>query len=166
MVNQDLYILCGPPGSGKSTWAKKFFSTYYLPHHYKIISRDDIRFALLDENDKYFNKEQQVFKEYIRQIQEAIDNGVSKVVCDATHLNTFSREKLLDNLDLTNIKSIKMICIMPSLNTCLERNEQRGGLKHVPRSVIRRMYLGFVYPEEDKKYRNLYNIYHFFNEEE
>lgn len=166
MANQDLYVLCGPPGSGKSTWAKKFFSTYYLPRHYKIISRDDIRFALLDENDKYFDKEQQVFKEYIRQIQEAIDNGVSKVVCDATHLNTSSREKLLDNLDLTNIKSIKMICIKPSLNTCLERNEKRDGLKHVPRSVIRRMYLSFIYPEEDKKYRNLYNIYHFFNEEE
>ena len=165
MANQDLYVLCGPPGSGKSTWAKKFFSTYYLPHHYKIISRDNIRFALLDENDKYFDKERQVFIEYIKQIQKAIDKGISKVVCDATHLNTSSREKLLDNLDLTNIKSIKMICIMPSLDTCLNRNEKRDGLKYVPRSAIRRMYLGFVDPKEDEKYKELYSIYHFFNEE-
>lgn len=164
MTKQKLYVLCGPPGSGKSTWAKQFFSTYYLPHQYKIISRDDIRFALLDENDEYFSKENQVFIEYINQIQSAIDSGVLHIVCDATHINTKSREKLLNNLDLSKIDCINMMCIMPSLNTCLERNEMRQGRQKVPRGIVRRMYFNFENPKEDVKYSDKYRIYYFFNE--
>lgn len=158
MAEQKLYVLCGPPGSGKSTWAKKFFSTHYLPHQYKIISRDDIRFALLDENDEYFSKENQVFMEYINQIQSAIDSGVLHIVCDATHLTERARNNVLDKLDLSNIDIIHIFCFLPSLNVCLERNEMRQGRQKVPRGIVRRMYFSREIPSQEEKYGNLYRI--------
>ena len=49
----NLYLLCGTPGSGKSTFAKEIFPKYFSDHPYKIISRDTIRFSLLKDGEKY-----------------------------------------------------------------------------------------------------------------
>ena len=45
-----LYISCGIPGSGKSTFLKKHFGPDEL-----IVSRDDIRFQVLGEAEEYFS---------------------------------------------------------------------------------------------------------------
>lgn len=91
-----LYVLCGAPGCGKSTWAKG------MAQNAIHISRDIIRFNLLDENDDYFDKETLVFKLFIKAIQEGLNNN-NNVIADATHLNLGSRQKLLSNLNLDNV---------------------------------------------------------------
>ena len=45
-----LYLTCGCPGSGKSTWVQKHMN----PETDKWVSRDAIRFSLLGEKDDYF----------------------------------------------------------------------------------------------------------------
>ena len=58
-----LWLLAGIPGSGKSTWIqnhRKFFA-----EDNAVISRDQIRFALLGENDDYFSKENEVWQQYV-----------------------------------------------------------------------------------------------------
>ena len=65
----------------------------------KRVSRDAIRFSMINDNDEYFQKEKNVWKEYIHQIQEEI-NANNTVIADATHLNKKSRQKLLNTLNL------------------------------------------------------------------
>ena len=47
--------MVGCPGSGKSTWAKK-----HLPDTY-YVSRDEVRFSLLQDGEDYFSHEKEVF---------------------------------------------------------------------------------------------------------
>ena len=84
-----LYIVMGTPGSGKSTWIQN-----HLDEHSVWVSRDDVRFSMVAEDEEYFSKEKQVFKEYTRRINNALENGYD-VFADATHLNKASRNKLL-----------------------------------------------------------------------
>ncbi|MDV3428506.1 MAG: ATP-binding protein [Bacillota bacterium] len=142
--------MCGIAGAGKSTWLNKNF----VEDRDYVISRDAIRFSLLKDKDDYFSKEDEVFKTFVRYIQESLDNPEipENIYCDATHITEKSRNKLLDALDLTNVKNISCIVVKPSLDETLRRNEQRTGRAYVPRSVIRRMFWQFQRPEYDTKY--------------
>ena len=57
----DLFIMMGVPGSGKTTLAKKLVED--KPNTIRV-SRDDIRFSLLEKGDEYFAKEDKVFKTF------------------------------------------------------------------------------------------------------
>lgn len=142
--------MVGIAGAGKSSWLEKNF----VPDRDYIISRDAIRYSLLKKDDEYFAKENEVFKTFVKYIQESIDdpNVPENIYCDATHITEGSRNKLLDALNLTNVKNISCIVVRPSLEDTLERNEKRTGRAYVPRSVIKRMYYQFERPEYDTKY--------------
>ena len=131
-----LYIVSGAPGCGKSTWIKKQIEEKGGIH----ISRDTIRFSMITEEDEYFSKENEVFDEFIRQINQAMRDGVENIYVDATHINKFSRRKTLDRLDFSFSYQVVYAKFETPLNICLERNAQREGLAFVPSSVIRRMY--------------------------
>lgn len=145
---KNLFLLCGAPGSGKSTW---------LRNHCKenqIVSRDAIRFNLVKEDEPYFSREDEVFNQYIAKIQELLDDDTftADIYCDATHLNEQSRNKVLDRLRLKNVFNIYCVVIRPSLEETLRRNALRTGRAKVPDNVIRRMYKSYTDPKYDKKY--------------
>lgn len=50
---RELFIICGVPGSGKST----FLRNYVKESSSVVISRDAIRFSLLKEDSDYFEYE-------------------------------------------------------------------------------------------------------------
>ena len=127
-----LMLMCGIPGSGKTTIAKKMTNNFI-----KYVSRDEIRFSMLNENDEYFSKEKEVFEEYMNQINRALKEGYD-VIADATHLNRSSRAKVLNRLTIKP-DTIIVACACVSLETALERNNKRAGLAKVPESQIRRM---------------------------
>lgn len=144
-MNGKLYISCGIPGSGKSTFLKK-----YVGKDEAIISRDDIRFTLLKEDEPYFSHEEEVYSSFINIIAEHINKGIN-VYADATHLNKWSRKKLLYSLEAIGCKPSKIegIFFDIPLSICLERNEKRKGTKtYVPRGVIRRMFMQMDPPIE------------------
>lgn len=133
-----IVMVCGCPGCGKTTWIKSYMEDH--PEEQCIhISRDEIRFGMVSENEEYFSKEDAVFEEFIRQIQEAIDNETEVIFVDATHISWRSRDKVLSQLDLKEYQ-LKYVKFDITAATCIKRNNKRKGRARVPESVIRRMY--------------------------
>ena len=126
-----LYIMCGVSGAGKTTFAKQYFD-----ENIKYISRDEIRFSLVSPEEEYFSKETQVFKIFTNRIQKALDEGFD-VVADATHLNMYSRIKLIKALNMKGHHAAAVV-VNASLATCLKHNEDRKGTRsYVPEGQIK-----------------------------
>lgn len=144
---KNLYIMCGIPGVGKSEWLRRNANS----KDDIVISRDKIRFSLMKEGDEYFTHEREVYDEFVRQIQAAIDDydGPDNIYCDATHITKRSREKLLKRLSFENPVNLHCYVIQAALDTALDRNSDRDGKKHVPEEVIKRMCDDFEPPEYD-----------------
>ena len=131
-----IFMLSGIPGSGKS-----YYAITHATGSDRVISRDEIRFALLNENDQYFDKEKKVFNKWIDTINEAIgDPNCENIYLDATHLNTMSRIKTLFHLALADVDEVNLVIIDTPLEVCLERNSKRTGRRLVPENVIKDMY--------------------------
>ena len=152
---KQFYIMCGIPGSGKSTFAKRIVGIYKKYEKYgvsiEIVSRDEIRFSLIKPGDYYFSKEDEVFSTYIKNLKKSLNNN-NVTIADATHLNFASRKKLLTPLvkDLKNV-DIFLVKMETSLETALERNEKRKGTdRYVPRDVIKRMYFSMDEPQKEE----------------
>ena len=152
---KKLYVMMGCPASGKSTWVKEM----QKKQGGIIVSRDEIRFKLINNTDEYFAKEAEVFREYILSIQEALDSDPNAIVyADATHIYSMSRTKVLSQLDLTNVE-LYAVTFKVDLLTVLKRNGLRTGRAHVPSKVVRRMYYSFESPINDKwKYKEIIEV--------
>ena len=150
-----LIILVGIPGSGKSTWIKNNKDKYLGKT--KVISRDEIRFALVAEDEDYFSKEKEVYKEFIRQIKEGINEHYDTIFVDATHFNRGSRTKLLRSLG-SSLKGVEVnaVVIRPSLEITLAQNAQRTGRKFVPENIIKDYYNKFEIPSEEEGFDEIW----------
>lgn len=151
----ELKVMVGIPGSGKSTWANQ--EAKYLEADgatVAIISRDCVRKSFVgDANPNtgaYFNREREVFNEFIRQINEAMEIGINYVLVDATHISPASRAKLLGMLRPDPSTQLTFEVIDCGLDTCLARNAMRTGFARVPDSAIQRMKRDFRNPTLDE----------------
>ena len=144
-MSQSVYILCGMPGAGKSTFCKN-----NLPNC-KVVSRDIIRFELgytssVDNKSvgtKY--QEQQVTIRENELIKEYLEAGYDIV------LDNMNGGKYLKPT-VENIKSIapntKIIGynIVTPLEKCIERRKDQ-----ISEEVMRNIYSRFHYIEKNNK---------------
>lgn len=131
----DAIILCGLPGSGKSTYAEKLKEKGYIVH-----SSDKIREELGDVNDQ--NKNVDVFNILHKRIKEDLKNG--KNVCyDATNLSRKRRIAFIR--ELKNIPCKKeCVLIATPYEMCMAQNCKRE--RKVPFEVIYNMLKSFQIP--------------------
>ena len=123
MIKKKVYLLSGPPASGKTTWIK----THCQDKDFRI-SRDAIRFALLREEDEYFKHEDEVFKLFINAINSYLeDPEVDRVFVDATHISRASRAKVMSKLNRALISKLNCLQFTTPLKICIERNASREG---------------------------------------
>lgn len=140
-----LYILCGPSGSGKSTWANSGDR-----QDIAYVSRDNIRLSIINDEEDYFSHEKEVFKQFVKEIATRIMAG-RDCIADATHLNMFSRCKLMQALDMyTRDYDIVFVVFNTDVEICIERNKERTGRRNVPENVIRNMCRDFREPTFDE----------------
>lgn len=152
MAKSKLYLMCGTPGSGKSTYLKTRFV-----ERPRVISRDEIRFSMVKEDEEYFSKEKEVYAEFISQIKEAL-KFETEVFADATHLNEASRAKTLRALgEVLKDVEVNVIWVRVPLETALAQNENRQGTRsYVPKSVIRRMHSQLTRPTKEEGFDHIY----------
>lgn len=150
---KELILMMGVPGSGKSTYARNI-----LKYGDIYISRDEIRYSMLADEDDYFAKENEVIKTFIQYIDEALvdTQHQGKVYADATHLSPKSRVQVLNQLK--NKNKVSVIYLDVPLNVILARNAQREGRALVPENVIRRMYKSIVLPTKAEGIEKLITI--------
>ena len=126
-----------------------------------MISRDEIRFSLVSEDEEYFSKENEVYNKFVEEIKDGLINN-DVVFADATHINEASRSKLLRSLG-ESLKDVKVIAIVikPSLDVALAQNAQREGRKLVPRGQIRRMWFQFTKPTLEEGFDEIWTYKNF-----
>lgn len=130
-----LIMMCGIPGSGKSTFAKQMIEN---DENIVYISRDVIRFSLIKPNEKYFSKEKEVKQTYFKQLRENLIKGKT-VIADATHLSPKSRQALISGIGYNKMQVTAVWFDVP-LEVCLKRNSQRAGRERVPEKTITDMF--------------------------
>lgn len=136
-----LIVLCGLPGSGKSTYAK------YLTEsgHFECVSTDQIRKRFYGNENTQGNSKD-VFTTAFFHLQTY---GLIKKNCvfDATNITPQARRKVIEKCrpyyDLIICKYINT-----PLDICLQRNSQRERV--VPKEVILRMHHNFTMPSREE----------------
>ena len=163
----ELLMLVGLPGSGKSTYIKKYFN-----QNLRVHSSDDIREELSgDVNNQDINA--LVFETLHKRVKEDLKNGIS-CVYDATNISWKRRKAFLDSLK--GIKCWKVCHIIATpYEVCLQQNQERD--RKVPEEVIDRMYMNFDIPFYNEgwdgievvytnpNYKNAYGTWHQFIED-
>ena len=151
---QKVFLLCGCPGSGKSTWVKNRLNTDTDIY----ISRDNIRFSLLKNDQQYFEVENEVRACFFRQIRNftADDYPCENVYIDATHLNHQSRKQVLNRVNEDTYKIA--VSVEVPIDIALERNAKRTGRALVPESVIRNMYNRYTIPTLKEGFNEIWHI--------
>ena len=81
-MNNTLVLMCGAPGSGKTTIAKKLMCNNDL-----YISRDEIRYSMISDEDEYFSKEHnlnlfsnEIFSSAIQKKKKFLMNILNKLM--------------------------------------------------------------------------------------
>ena len=154
MKQKKVWILSGPPASGKSTWVRK-----NIGPHDEWVSRDSIRFSMLKDNNKYFDMEDRVFETFVYTINRCLaDPDIENVYVDATHITRGSRRKITHRLDHRNISELNCIVFNIPLGECLDRNSHREGRAKVPDEVIEDMYKRRTFPTRKEGFNHIYKV--------
>lgn len=156
-----MYIMCGVPGCGKSTFVKNLISKAQEENNDNSmfwVSRDEIRYSLFGgaENvtlDNYYSKENQVRANFYEIINKGLMAGCN-VFADATHLTPASRKSLLKRIYAKHKYTVAIVMNTP-LPVCLERNSTREGVKNVPAETIRDMWKNFQMPTFDEGFNKI-----------
>lgn len=141
MDRPTLILLVGPPGSGKTTYAKK----YIVEHDNTIhLSSDKIRAELYGDETIQGNPNE-VFSLMQSRAIEALNNGQS-VVYDSTNMTRKDRSYIIS--PCLKFVKIEAHIIWAPIKTCIERDAARE--RTVGKEVIDRMLKRFQAPFYDE----------------
>ena len=141
MDRPTLILLIGPPGSGKTTYAKKYIAEHNNTIH---LSSDKIR-AELWGNEATQGDNNEVFSLMQSRAIEALNNGQS-VVYDATNITRKDRAYIISLCP--KFVKIEAHVVWAPIETCIERDAVRE--RTVGKEVIDRMLKRFQAPFYDE----------------
>ena len=138
---RTLMLLSAIPGSGKSTWARKYASKH---PHTAIISSDEIRVELFGKvND--FRDEKLVWETYLNRLNEAYDIADDvTVIADATNLQNKYRKYYHDMTPKFD-RHVLVLFDVP-YEICWIQNKMRTGDRVVPDAAMEKLRLEMEKP--------------------
>lgn len=137
MENQ-LTLLIGVPGSGKSTSAKQFAA---LAPGRMIISTDAIRAELFGDEalqGAWLMVWQQIERQFHSAVRQINRGDIPGAIYDATNAVRRQRQEAIALARAAGFTTITGIWLDIPLDTCLQRNRERD--RCVPEAVIERMH--------------------------
>lgn len=143
MKYAELIVVCGLPGSGKTTTIKELYPDY------AHISSDDIREELYGDASCQDNPDMVFFNMRNRTL-ENLDKGIS-VVYDATNLTRKDRAFIIDSCP--KYVAIKCLIIWAPIEECIKRDSGRNRV--VGEHVIKRMVRRFQMPYFDEGFEEI-----------
>lgn len=151
-----MIMMCGLPGSGKSSLASKIqvYNSQNIVEPIHIHSSDDMRKELFgDESIQGDNNK--LFNELHKRIKCDLIDGIHTIY-DATNISSKLRKQFLSELKHINCYPI-CIVMATEYRTCLQCNKNR--VRQVPEDVIRRMLLHWNPPNYSEGFAEiLYNF--------
>lgn len=133
MNTPELIILCGPPGCGKTSFAKKLLNDSYYQTNIIHLSSDAIR-AELWGNEAIQGDNNQVFNLMRIRAVEALNNGKS-VIYDCTSMTRKDRAPII--AACPKFAQIRCYVVWAPIEVCIERDAARE--RTVGKEVIDRM---------------------------
>ena len=141
MIRPSLILLVGPPGVGKTTYAKQYISEYSTAIH---LSSDFIRKELYGDETTQGDPHE-VFSLMQSRAVEALNNGNS-VVYDATNMTRKDRAGII--AACPKFVNIEAHIIWAPIETCIKRDAARE--RTVGKAVIDKMLKRFQAPYYDE----------------
>lgn len=141
----QLLMVCGPAGSGKSTWIEKHLQDY------QIISLDDIRLKLTGRrNDQSKNGE--VLQEAKKQLRQGLREH-RKIVWDATNIRRDLRRPIIQ-LGFDYHALVTLLVFQTPESELITRNRQREHA--LPMAVLQRQLDRLEWPYANEAHRLLF----------
>lgn len=141
MNRPNLIILCGIPGSGKTTWAKEYASKNLNTLH---LSSDAIRAELYGDENIQGNPAE-IFPLMQKRAVEALNAG-NDVIYDAINITRKDRAGIIGVCP--KFAHIKCVIIWAPIETCIERDAAR--YRTVGKAVVDKMLKRFQFPYYDE----------------
>lgn len=147
-------VLCGPPGSGKSTFRRTILPTWNPNIRWTLVSSDSI---LMDIAEKRKLTYTQAYETYINHATSQFIDALATVsfyqrplILDRTHLTKEARKSTLAKLDGYRKVAVYFPPVDPDvLIERVNKREQENG-QGVPADVIRQMVSRYEVPTLDE----------------
>lgn len=128
-----IIVMAGKPASGKSSIAENLEQVLVDA---KWISRDEIRFSLLQPGEDYFAHEDEVLEKFWDDIAASVQEHEYTII-DATHLSRKARMQLFMGVgNSLAANQVTFVWVNCSTSECLRRNAKRKGMRRVPDATI------------------------------
>jgi predicted kinase len=153
-----IYVLIGPPASGKSTWTKNFLSSN---PDYVVISSDDIIEKHAAANGLNYTQAFDKFSGFaISEMKKEATNAFAEkrnIIWDQTNMSAKKRKGILDRA--VGYIKIAVDFDIPDaeVNRRLKDREEKTG-KHIPQHVMKSMYASYQPPSRAEGFDQIIRI--------
>ena len=140
---KTLILLSAIPGSGKSTWARKYQTEHPNTH---IVASDDVR-ERVSGSAQNFTKESLVWQTFLEDLNSFADEPDCTVIADSTNLQNRYRSYYFEQTPAFD-RHILVVFNIP-FETCLRQNKMRTGTRVVPDKAMRALADEFEIPTQE-----------------
>ena len=136
-------LLSAIPGSGKSTWAKRYIQEH---PNAKIVSSDELRVEFGGKANN-FDHEKEVWNTFLSRIHEYGKVEDATVIADATMISNYYRKYYYDNTPEFDQHLLVFFDI--PYEVCAFQNKMREDARVVPEDALKKMSEDFEKPSDE-----------------